>query len=342
MQSVDLSLGELHLPPRIHSVVSSAMGIAQRSWSRAKKPWRQAGIAPQEAGSCLSPPTVGSFRLTALIHQGTHATIYRAASSEQLLGPGCYAIKTAKRADANAIGLSLLRREAAVLTQSASSHLPSLLANNIGDEQPHFALAYLEGATLRRRLQKQQSESSTNSPMLPLATALAIIRQAAVALEALHRAGWLHGQVRPEHLIVSPQGFVTLIDVSQSRRLESAECNSVDTAPSAPQYAAPECFARRGQLSAASDIYTLGIVLYELLSGGLPFPQADLRRLEKCHRTSAVPDLRSVRSDASLELAELLRRMLAKEPLRRPAAEDVVHCLTALEIEELASGKSLA
>ena len=92
----------------------------------------------------------------------------------------------------------------------------------------------------------------------------------------------------------------------------------------------------RGRLTGAADSYALGCVLYELLTGQPPFIAADGRRLGSLHRSAAPPDLRRIRPDASLECEQLVRRMLAKEPLRRPSDEELARWLAEIEIAELA------
>lgn len=280
-------------------------------------------------------PTIGGFRLTALIHRSEHTVLYRAASAKERIGPGCYVVKAAKKHGQSAVGASLLRREAAVSADASGAHLAAVLLNQLSGSQPHLVLGYLEGTTLARAMRFR--EQTAEGALQPLASCLAVARQIASALSELHGAGWMHGQVRPQHILVSPRGFASLVDLSQTRRLESAECEAGPVTTIAARYAAPECFARNGRLTAASDVYSLGVVLYELLCGLLPFPGIDARQLGQGHRSMAAPDLRRARPEASLEAAELLRRMLAKEALRRPSADELVRWMTAIEIEELAN-----
>jgi serine/threonine-protein kinase len=258
-------------------------------------------------------------------------SIFRARPAEQTIGPGCYAIKTATTASWNAsIALAMVRREARVASEVAHPNLVSTLAAGVVDDHPHLAMPFLEGVTLWQLLRLGRSFA------LPIASALWIVRQMATALSALHAAGWLHGQVRPEHVMISPQGHATVIDLSQARRLGTAECD-LDGALEAPHYSAPETFGSRGQLNAASETYSLGIVLFEALAGRAPFVGTDPRRLARCHRSEAPPDLRQLRAGVSMEVDQLVRRMLSKEPLRRPSDEELVRWLAELEIEELGS-----
>jgi serine/threonine-protein kinase len=153
----------------------------------------------------------------------------------------------------------------------------------------------------------------------------------------MHASGWLHGQVWPEHVMISPQGHTTLIDLTQARRLTSSECDTAEIFPAAAHYAAPETTSPRDRLTPAADTYSLGVMLFEALAGQPPFSAAAPRQLMACHRRAAPPDLRQLRAGISLEVAALVRRVLAKEPLRRPSDDELVRWLAELEIEELSS-----
>jgi serine/threonine-protein kinase len=203
------------------------------------------------------------------------------------------------------------------------------LAAKFGSPPAYLVLPYFEGVTLRRLFHSSPSG-------LPITFALGIIRQAAAALAALHALGWLHGQVRPDHVIVSPQGHATLVDLTQARRLESSECESEIAMSSAPRYAAPEQGTARRFITAAADVYSLGVMLYEALTGCPPFTALSPHDAARAHCREIPLDLRLTRADASLEVSELCQRMLAKEPLRRPDADQVVRWLAELEIAELA------
>jgi len=206
-------------------------------------------------------------------------------------------------------------------------HLVSIVATGREISHPYLVLPYLEGIALRH----------LHFASVNITFALGIARQVAAALATLHAAGWLHSQLRPEHVIVSPQGHATLIDLTEARRLESIECNVDDLLLVSPIYAAPEIASRGCRLDAAADVYALGVLLYEAVAGRPPFTGCSPRQLLRCHRTDSPPDIQQFRLEAPRGVNELLQRMLAKEPLRRPSAAQVVRWLAELEIEALAT-----
>lgn len=157
----------------------------------------------------------------------------------------------------------------------------------------------------------------------------------------MHQAGWMHGQVQPEHVLVHPTGYACLIDLTCARRLETPECLAGGLSEkgfSSLHYAAPEWSGQRGLVTAAADIYALGCVLWECLTGRPPFTAATAGALVRMHRRSALPPLRALRPDVAWDLAAVTCQMLAKEPLRRPSAEQVERWLAEMAVESLCAG----
>lgn len=273
------------------------------------------------------------WRLTKLLARSSQIATYRARPADQSAGPGCYVVKTlAGGRNDDSLGRALLARTAAVASAVSHPHLGAVLSAHLTAPQPHVVMPYLEGATLRQIA--GALKASRRWPAIGFV--LATMRQVAAALVALHDAGWLHGQVRPEHIVISPQGHATLIDLSLARRLQSGECDARTWPADEATYAAPEALGL-GQWTAASDAYSLGITLFEALTGQPPFAAASPRELAQLHRRHAPPPLRRFMPAASLELNELVRRLLAKEPLRRPTAAEALRWLAEIEIDALAA-----
>lgn len=272
--------------------------------------------------------STASYYLSRRLHSGQTFELFRAAATGDL-GPGCYILKTARpNLAVPDVATAMLRREALITTTLKHPNLNCVLSADVQAPEPYLLLPYHDGLSLRQLLQK--------SPIrITVSRVLSIVRQTAEGLAALHAAGWLHGQVRPEHILLSPQGGVTLIDFTLVRRLETPESNAIAPTTSSATYSPPETALANSRLTAAADIYSLGIVLFEVLTGQPPFAGRSLSELLAHHRRDTVPDVRAPRSDVSLETAHLLRLMLAKEPLRRPNDNELLRWLTDLEIASL-------
>jgi serine/threonine-protein kinase len=236
---------------------------------------------------------------------------------------------------ADPLARAMLRREAVVSRSAGHANLQCVLIDATADETPHLVLPYLPGASAADVMATAVMGADDREVRLPIATTCLIARQAAEALAALHESGWQHGDVRPANLLIAANGHTTLLELGLARRIGSDECTSEFAAPAAAAYCAPEAFSIGRTLTPAADIYALGTVLFELLAGRPIFAATDHAQLARQHKTMLPPDVRELRPAASHELAELLRRMLAKEPLRRPSATQVVRWLTELEIEEV-------
>ena len=165
--------------------------------------------------------------------------------------------------------------------------------------------------------------------------ALWIVRQVAEALAALHRAGWMHADVKPSNIYVTRTGHATLIDLGFALKLDSPECAAGSSLRGTLTYTAPEMISSAVPGGARCDVYSLGISLYELLIGRPPFSDTDPGSLILAHLQRAVPNPRHVLPTLHRDLWQLLQDMLAKEPLRRPDAEELVQRLVDLEIATL-------
>ena len=161
------------------------------------------------------------------------------------------------------------------------------------------------------------------------------IRQAAQALMALHGDGWLHGNVSVDAIRLSASGHATLGELGWCRQLGSEECDLFQTAFMGQlAYAAPEMFDDAGQLTPAADVYSLGIVLFELLTGATPFAECDGPQLVAVKRLRAAPLVND--PHVPYAIRALLAHMLDRDPLRRPTAHEVVDALVAAEISAIA------
>jgi serine/threonine-protein kinase len=242
-----------------------------------------------------------------------------------------YVVKVIKTECADdPLALRSLRREAEVGRHTSHPNLVPILEARLDTKPPHLVMPRLEGAPLSSAIER--------IGQLVIPHALWIARQLAQGLRHLHTQGWIHGDLKPANVIVSREGHATLIDLGFALRPEESLFDRGRPLTGTLHYVAPEMITSATQTSPASDIYSLGVTLFEMLTGRLPFPQNDPARLVEAHLRQTPPSLIGIRHDAPETIDELIRRMMAKNPLRRPTtAEDIVDELTALEIESLES-----
>ena len=160
-----------------------------------------------------------------------------------------------------------------------------------------------------------------------------IIRQVCEALFTLHQRDWLHGDVKPENIMLSAEGHVTLIDLGFALRKNEAMLTAQRTVRGTLNYVAPETMTSAYCSDARSDIYSLGIALFEMLTGRLPFSGNTPGELIEAHRGQPIPDPRQFNANIPREVVRLLSRMTAKQPIRRPQdARVLVNEILPLEV----------
>lgn len=276
--------------------------------------------------SSTEPAVLGRWRLGEQLGAGSTTRVHVARPINcRLEGPADYAVKRiAPSHAADPLAVGMLQREAFVGRHVSHPHLAPVLAAHVDAPPYYFVMPLLSGETLARRL--------TGLTPLEAAEALWIARQAAEALAALHRAGWRHGDVKPANLFVASSGHVTLIDLGFARRIPEP-ADSIEPFCGTPAYTAPECFCPALRVTEQADVYNLGVTLFEMLAGRRPFDSEEPELLAKAHAQTTPPDLRHLVPAAPTEVAQLIRRMLAKEPLRRPSSRELVEELVHLEIE---------
>jgi serine/threonine protein kinase len=294
--------------------------------------------APQRAASEGARPAVlDGWQLTRLVAERQYSRSFRAKPADDAQGDlGDFVVKVA-RPDAvdAALSRAILRREAIVSRLVPHEHLASVLVDRTSAPRPHLVLPYGEGVTGEQLLATCIVDAHDQERLLPLATACSIARQVARAAEALHARGWIHSRIGPASVTIARSGHATLGDLGLARQAGSDECLASDVQTG---WSPPEVLVAGGRWSPAGEMYCLGLLLYELAAGRAPFQASQGAALARLHREQAPPDLREQRPTASRELAELVRRLLAKEPLRRPSAEEASRWLAEIEIAELATG----
>jgi len=147
--------------------------------------------------------------------------------------------------------------------------------------------------------------------------ALDLVEQTALALHAAHEAGVVHRDVKPANLLVTPDGVVKVTDFGIARAADALPLTRSGTVMGTAHYLAPELADGTGKASPASDVYALGVVLYECLAGQRPFQGANPVKVALAHVQQEPPELPAHVPDP---VRRLVQRVLAKDPANRPAS----------------------
>jgi serine/threonine-protein kinase len=205
------------------------------------------------------------------------------------------------------------RREAQVALTLDSRHIVQVLNYGHDDNTFFLVMEFIDGTDLDK-LPKP----------LPVRDALRIATQVARALEEAHSKGIVHRDVKPQNIIVQPAGNVKVADLGIAREA------GFGTRPMGSyHYTAPEAY--RGEVDHRSDIYSLGVVLYELLTGRVPFPGDTPAEVMRQHLEEEPESIAKLLPDLDPEIAGLVERSLAKEREARPqSAAEVRQAIEAV------------
>jgi eukaryotic-like serine/threonine-protein kinase len=179
-----------------------------------------------------------------------------------------------------------------------------------GISEPYYVMPYVEGESLRQRLEREKQ--------LPLADALRIAREVALALDYAHRQGVIHRDIKPENILLSDnQALVADFGVARALEVAGGErLTETGIALGTPAYLSPEQAAASRELDGRADVYSLGCVLYEMLAGEPPFTGPTAQAIIAKHFSEPVPHLRTIR-DVPEGVEQAVTRALARSPADR-------------------------
>jgi serine/threonine-protein kinase len=256
------------------------------------------------------------IRVSRLIGTGGFAEVY--AATDERLGRAL-AVKVLRAELASTRSRERFVREARAAAQVRHPNVLSIF--DVGDKDGivWFTMPLVVGESLRERLDREKRIDPEE--------ATRILRAAAAALHAAHRAGLVHRDVKPDNILLDgPERDVLLADFGVAAALapEGERITTEGTLVGTPRYMSPEQAAGESTIDARSDVYALGVVGYEMIAGEPPFTAANASALLAKHLTAPVPLLRDLVSACPAALAATLERCLAKDPADRWPTADAV------------------
>ena len=258
-------------------------------------------------------PALGPYRLLRTIGRGSMGTVHLAVDSRDGRPVALKAMPLGQ--DGAAAEQAQLRQRflAEVAAARRLSHRDIVTLHEAGEEagQLWLAMELLRGCDLGRYTHM--------SRLLPEPLVLQLVERLARALAHAHAQGVVHRDIKPANVMLHlPTGQLKLTDFGVAGLADMSRTRT-GVVLGTPYYMAPEQLAG-ASADARSDLYALGVLLYQLLTGRLPHEHASLGELLRAVASEPAPDVRALRPTLSPALATLVARTLQKQPARRPAS----------------------
>ena len=271
----------------------------------------------------------GRYRLDAQIGVGGMSRVFRAFDT---LLERPVAIKLMHREVAShSEQLERFRREARAVAQLNHPHIVTVIDAGEDEGTPYIVFEYIEGETLKERIRRVGR--------LPIPEAAAYAIEIARALDAAHARAIVHRDVKPQNILIDAEGTAKITDFGIARTLTEEGLTADGRVLGTTDYVSPE--QALGQpVTGQSDLYSLGIVLYEMLTGEVPYKAENQVAVAMKHVREEVPDVQLRRPDASAALASVVDHATDKELGRRYRDADafVSDLEEALAIETARAG----
>lgn len=260
---------------------------------------------PLVLGSYLGP-----YRLVNLIITGQSSAVWEAVHDAKQERFAVKVLLDDTRADREQ--RNYLRNEWEVGSQLSHPRVIRMVEFNQHQGLPYLVLELFRVPNLKTWMRNNPQQLPPIAPKF--------VRQAAEGIAHLHEKGWVHRDIKPDNLLVSPEGDTKLVDFALAQRptgFLGKIFNRRGKVQGTRSYISPEQIRARA-IDQRSDIYSFGCTLFELFAGKPPYTGVDTNELLNKHLRAPIPVIEAYNRNIAPEFSELLRRMLAKQPKDRP------------------------
>jgi serine/threonine protein kinase len=277
---------------------------------------RESTEQPLDAGTLLE----GRYRIASVLGYGGMGVVYRAHDVKL----DCdIALKRIRPDRMSPQRQTTLRREIILSRRVTHENVCRVFDLVELNAEEFVSMEFVPGRTLK--------DIETAEQTLPLGRGLSIAKKICRGLAAAHRFGILHRDLKPENVIVMEDGTPKLMDFGIAVETALSEGEKEDTVPGTPQFLAPELL-RGNAPSVLTDLYAMGVLLFEMFTGRVPFDDNDVTRLVRRIIVEAPPKAETLRPDLPPELLAILDRAIAKDAQARfPDADALADAIAAFE-----------
>ena len=254
------------------------------------------------------------YRVTRRLARGGMATVY-VAQDERLDRPVALKVMHPHLADSDAF-VERFRREARAAARIVHPGVVSVFDQGVVTGQGFLVMELIDGTNLRQLLRAQGA--------FTIPQALRYTTDTLEALRAAHRVGVIHRDIKPENILVPSDGPAKVTDFGLARAASEVSMSSTGNMLGTVAYIAPE-IATTAEADARSDIYSVGIMLYEMLTGAVPWAGESPLQIASHHVSDDVPSPSAAQPWIPREIDDLVAALTAREPANRPAdASDAI------------------
>lgn len=260
---------------------------------------------------------LGRYRIIEILGQGGMATVYRAHDpmfnrdvAVKIISPQALGVTARAR----------FQREAHIIARLAHSAIVPIFDLGVNGDQLYYTMAYMAGGSLAERISQD---------ILPDADITHIIDRIAAALDAAHRENVIHRDIKPANILFDQHGDAYLSDFGVVKLIEDKTNLTTSELLGTPAYMAPEVGDPNG-ITPLLDVYALGVTLFQMLSGELPYQADTPIGMIAAHMSQPVPDIRVLCPELSIAVQQVIEKALAKDPnMRFQSAGELASALRA-------------
>lgn len=260
------------------------------------------------------------YALEALVGSGGMADVYRA--KDQLLERTVAVKILHKQYENDTEFITRFQREAKAAARITHPNIVNVYDVGVAEGRHYIVMEYVPGRTLKERIKEEGP--------VPVPQALQIARQIAGALAQAHANNLVHCDIKPHNILVMPDGNVKVADFGIARAVTESTMTYNDNIMGSVHYFSPEQ-ARGTMITPKSDVYSLGVLLYEMLSGRIPFDGNTAVSIARKHLEEDPQPLHMIAPGIPPVVEALVTRMMAKDPAQRPDSSMLVQDIVRAE-----------